>query len=120
MQNKIERISTRMIDSVEKSVQKSKSVVKVRMDTLGSHFKDAIDNNHKRSSWINVTVLLTNFMALLAYHSMDAVLAEYQGTKRLYYASIIISLFLMLVLIWELVCCLGYEYMVKILFFHQK
>lgn len=69
--------------------------------------KKTISKQRKKSSWVNITVLIVNWMTIQAYRSMDRTLAEYRGEGRTYWQSYVISWILTVILLWELICMIG-------------
>lgn len=70
-----------------------------------------IDKNHKKSSWVNITVLITNILGFAAYCAISPVLAEYQRELGIRIFSIIAIVIIVGVIIWELICLAGRKYL---------
>lgn len=90
-----------------------------------------IENNHEKSSWVNIAELITNILGFTAYCVISPVLAEYQRVKGIRIFSIIAIIFIITVIIWELLCLAGckklkslvkycYGFGKKVAFFCQK
>lgn len=66
-----------------------------------------IKDNHEKSSWVNVAVLITNILGFAAYCVVSPVLAEYQREKGIRIFSIFAIALITTIIIWELLCLAG-------------
>lgn len=73
-----------------------------------------IKKNHKKSSWVNVAVLITNILGFLAYCAISPVLAEYQREKGIRNFSMAAIAVIIAIIIWELVCLAGWKKLKKL------
>ena len=90
----------------KKKVKKCKKFLKER--TVPS-IKKAIQKEHRKSSWLDITVLLTNMMTLTAWWTMDLIQAEYEKKEPIYWFSLIATIIVAFVLIWQLICLVDYK-----------
>ncbi len=88
--------------------QDAKHVKGSRKEKFWAFMEGAINGNPNRS-WVNVSALIVNLLALAAYRSMGPALAEFQGTKTVYNLSIAATVLFLLILIWEGICLIGYK-----------
>ncbi len=70
-----------------------------------------IDENHEKSSWVDITVLITNILGFAAYCVISPVLAEYQREMGIRIFSFIAIGVIVAVIIWELICLIGRKYL---------
>ena len=84
-----------------------KIVGKKKLQNLLHILGSSVAKYHEKSNWTNFNVIVVNILVLLSYHSMDRLLARYEGKGALYDLSIYILPVLLVICIWELICCLG-------------
>ncbi len=70
-----------------------------------------IDERHKESSWVDITVMITNILGFAAYCVISPVLAEYQREMGIRIFSFIAIGVIVIVIIWELACLIGRGYL---------
>lgn len=73
-----------------------------------------INRNHKKSSWVNIAMLITNMLGFLAYCIISPVLAEYYGQSVIQIFSKIAIVIIFAITLWEGICLLGYQNLKKI------
>lgn len=70
-------------ETYEKSLEKSKMFFKKFIEWRQNNkclsaIKKAIDNNHEKSNWVNIAVLITNVLGFATYCVISPILAEYR------------------------------------------
>ncbi len=85
-------------------VQKTKEAMK----NILLRLKKAIEDNHAKSNWINIGVMITNIMGLVVNHSISSEYAEAQDMPVIY-LSRIAAIIMCGILCWEFICLVGYQ-----------
>lgn len=94
----------------EQFKDENKNAKKVNtMQKIEKKIRDEVSRNHEKSSWINISAQLTSILTLSIYLAMGSVSADYKGEIVIYYITFLIELVLLLILLWEFVCCMGWE-----------
>ena len=78
-------------------VQKTKEAMK----NILLRLKKAIEDNHAKSNWINIGVMITNIMGLVVNHSISSEYAEAQDMPVIYLSRIAAIIMLSLIHISE-------------------
>lgn len=73
-----------------------------------------IDNNHEKSSWVNIAVLITNVLGFAAYCVISPILAEYRRENGIRIFSMAAIIVIIAIIIWELLCLAGTNRLKKI------
>ncbi|MCI9296017.1 MAG: hypothetical protein HFI10_01135 [Lachnospiraceae bacterium] len=81
------------------------------VDQFITDVRNKIDERHKESSWVDITVMITNILGFAAYCVISPVLAEYQREMGIRIFSFIAIGVIVIVIIWELVCLIGRNYL---------
>lgn len=84
------------------------------LKTLLKKIGESIDAYHDKSNWFNVSALLTSFLSLAIYLASGIVYADYKGERTVYILTSIIKWLLPVILIWEVLCCIGSNAVAKI------
>lgn len=79
------------------------NILKKILERIGQ----SIDAYHEKSNWFNVSALLTSFLSLAIYLASGIVYADYKGERTVYILTSIIKCLLPVILIWEVLCCMG-------------
>lgn len=81
-----------MYKKIEEAYEKSLGEIKRFYDNIRNQEKvtkavskviKAIKKGHKKSSWVNIAVLITNILGFAVYCAVSPVIAEYQRLKRM-------------------------------------
>ena len=107
-------------EKCKKKVQKKSLQIRKWSEKCKKGTLKKIEESHEKSNWMNVSSIIVNILALGAYRSMDKVLAKYEGMGTLYTVSLIAMIVLVIICVWELLCCLGVERIHKIMEYFRK
>lgn len=107
MENKIKRMYDASLEKVRNFFEKIGKWIPI--NNFISYIIEKIKNSGNGSSWVNIAALITNILGFAAYCVISPVLAEYQREKGIRIFSVIAIAIIILIMIWELACLIGYE-----------
>ena len=94
-------------EKIRRYLKNTKNYLAKKTERTAQILKKRIRKCRKKSSWVNIPVLLTNITSLLVFCSMSYMLAEYEGKEKLYIFSVIAIIITVFALIWETICLIG-------------
>lgn len=98
MYNKFKRKVQTFLDKMKESPQ---------MNRIIANISHAIEENHEKSSWVNIATLITNILGFAVYCAISPVLAEYRREKGIRTFSVIAIIIIVIIIIWEFICLVG-------------
>ncbi len=100
------KVFGRLNDLRKKIIEKCKELLK---EHALPAFKKAVKKGHKKSNWLDITVLLTSLVTVMALRTMDLIQAEYEKRDLFYKCLFLTIVIVIVVLIWKFFCLLKYK-----------